>query len=113
MGGGIMKSVIVVAVALMLSETLFVEPAAAAACDPDSVQSGPICIDKFESSVWYVPPSEKGLIAKIQNGHASLANLTSASALAAGVVQLGLAAGDLAAHACPVTGNGCLDFYAV
>src|SRR5207245_3147207 len=34
-------------------------------------------------------------------------------AIAAGVVQLGLVAGDLAASGCPVTANGCVDFYAV
>jgi hypothetical protein len=108
-----MRAVIVVAVALVVSQALFPEPVAASACAPDSVQSGPICIDKFESSVWYVPPSAKRLILRIRNGHASLANLTSASAVSAGVVQLGLIAGDLAAHGCPATGNGCLDYYAV
>ena len=108
-----MRAVIVGAVSLMLSHALFLEPVMAAGCAPDSVQSGTVCIDKYESSVWYVPPSENGLISKIRNGRASLANLTSVSALGAGVVQLGLAAGDLAVKGCPATGNGCLDFYAV
>jgi hypothetical protein len=108
-----MRSVIVVAVSLVLSHALFLEPVAAAGCGPDSVQSGTVCMDKYESSVWYVPPSKPGLIAKIRNGTASHANLTAPSAIVAGVVQLGLAAGDLAAHGCPETGNGCLDYYAV
>ena len=105
-----MRAVIVGAVGLVLSHALFLEPVMAAGCAPDSVQSGTVCMDKYESSVWYVPPSERGLISKIRDGRASLANLTSASALGAGVVQLGLAAGDLAAHGCPATGNGCVDF---
>ena len=108
-----MRAVVVVAVVLVLSQALFVESVAAAACAPDAVQSGTVCMDKYESSVWYVPPSERTLIAKIKDGRASLANLTSASGLGAGVVQLGLVAGDLAAHGCPANGNGCLDSYAV
>lgn len=108
-----MRAVIVGAVGLVLSHALFLEPAMAAGCALDSVQSGTVCMDKYESSVWHVPPSERGLISKIRVGRASLANLTSASALGAGVVQLGLAAGDLAANGCPATGNGCLDLYAV
>ena len=107
-----MRTVIVGAVVLVLSHVLFLE-VAAAACDPDSVQSGTVCMDKYESSVWFVPPSEHHLIARIRNGRATRANLTSASAMAAGVVQLGLAAGDLTARACPATGNGCVDVYAV
>jgi formylglycine-generating enzyme required for sulfatase activity len=58
--------------------------------------------------VWQVSPSQKNLINKIQNGTATLANLT-----AGGGVQLGLAMGDLAAAGCQDTGNGCLDVYAV
>jgi hypothetical protein len=108
-----MRAVIVVAVGLVLSQAFFVEPVAAAACGPDSVLSGTVCMDKYESSVWYVPSSKPALIAKIRNGTASLTNLTSPSAMAAGVVQLGLAAGDLAAHGCPETANGCVDYYAV
>ena len=82
-----MRAVIVGAVGLVLSHALFLEPVMAAACASDSVQSGTVCMDKYESSVWYVPPSENGLISKIRSGRASLANLTSASALGAGVVE--------------------------
>lgn len=108
-----MKTVIVCAVGLVLGHAFFVQPAMAAGCGSDSVQSGTVCMDKYESSVWYVPPSAHSLIARIQDGRATRANLRSASAIAAGVVQLGLADGDLVAHGCPATGNGCVDFYAV
>ena len=84
-----------------------VEPAAAA-CAPDSVTSGTVCMDAYEASVWHVPSTQRTLIRKIQKGTVTLANLT-----AGGAVQLGLATGDLAAAGCPVTGNGCVDFYAV
>jgi len=70
-------------------------------------------MDKYEASVWHVPPGQTTLITKIRFGTATLVNLTSAEAMAAGVVQLGLATGDLAANGCPATGNGCVDVYAV
>jgi Sulfatase-modifying factor enzyme 1 len=82
---------------------------AAVACPSDSVVSGTVCIDKFEASVWWVPPQQKGLIVRIQQGTVKLADLS-----AAGAVQLGLANGDLAAlGGCPITGNGCVNVYAV
>ncbi len=72
----------------------------AAECPADSVQSGTVCMDKDQASVWLVAPSERGLINKIRKGTATLANLQSA-----GAVQLGLAFGDLAANGCPGTGT--------
>jgi len=87
---------------------------AAAKCPADSVKVGPVCVDKFEASVWEIPnvPANKGLINKVKKGTATLANLTSASAIANGVVQRGVASDDYGAG-CPDTGNGCRDFYAV
>ena len=79
-----------------------------AACPADSVQSGTVCMDKYEGSVWYVPPTERNLINRIRNGTVSLDNLTSAGAVAAGVVQL---LGN--SEYCPPTGNGCVNVYAV
>ena len=81
-------------------------------CSGDSVKSGTVCIDKYEASVWYVPPTQRLLITKIQSGTVKLTDLTSQAAVAAGVVQLGLAADDLATAGCPATGNGCVDVYA-
>jgi len=97
----------VAAVGLVVSLGL-VESAVAATCPDDSVASGTVCMDKYEASVWYVPPEQEALIDKIQRGTVTLANL-----LDAGAVQLGLASGDLAASGCPATGNGCLNVYAV
>jgi hypothetical protein len=100
----------VAAVGVMLSLGL-VEPVVAAECPNDSVASGTVCMDKYQASVWYVPPEEKGLINKIQKGTVELAELLAA----AGVQQLGLVSGDLAdfPFGCPVTGNGCVNVYAV
>jgi len=96
-----------VAVGLVLSLG-FVEPEVAAPCPDDSVASGTVCIDKFEASMWHVPPDQEVLIGKIREGTAGLADL-----MEAGAVQLGLADGDLAALGCPVTGNGCVHVYTV
>jgi hypothetical protein len=104
----------VAVVGVVLSLGLAESVAAAAACPSDSVQSGTVCMDKYEASVWYVPSSEKKLVTKIRDGSVILADLTSVGAVAAGVVQLGLAPGDLSFHGlCPITGNRCVDVYAV
>lgn len=100
------------AICLVLGLGLLVERVSAA-CPADSVQSGTVCMDKYEASVWYVPATQGKLIARIRNGTVTLADLTSSGAVSAGVVQLGLGAGDLDAHGCPTTGNGCVDVYAV
>lgn len=102
-----MRATVTLAAGLLLGLTL-VEPVSAAQCPDDSVASGPVCIDKYEASVWHVPSWEKTLIRRIQSSKATLADLTSA-----GAVQLGLAAGDLAALGCPANGNGCVNVYAV
>jgi formylglycine-generating enzyme required for sulfatase activity len=55
-------------------------------CPPDAVIAGTVCMDKYEASVWQVPPtnlagkSNKGLITKIQKGTATLANLAAGGA---------------------------------
>lgn len=94
------------AMALMLG--LGFGKTALAACPPDSVISGTVCMDKFEASLWFVPPDQRPLIVKIQRGTATVADLS-----AAGVIQLGLAAGDLEAMGCSRGGNGCVNVYAV
>lgn len=55
-------------------------------CAPDAVLVGSACIDKYEASVWLVPPtdagggSNKGLIKKIRKGTATAADLTAGNA---------------------------------
>jgi hypothetical protein len=85
---------------------------AAAKCPSDSVRVGPVCVDKFEASVWEIPnvPANKGLINKVKKGTATLANLTSATAIANGVVQRGVGSDD---YPCGDDGNDCTDIYAV
>jgi len=106
-----MKRLITLAAAFtVLTLSLPLPPPAwakAKGCPPDAVQSGPTCIDKYEASVWEVPPANTWLIGRIKEGKATLADLT-----AGGAIQRGAASHDYGAG-CPDTGNGCVDFYAV
>jgi hypothetical protein len=77
-----------------------------AGCPPDSVRVASACIDKYEASVWEVPPASVALIQKIRLGTVTLAELQ------AGAFQRGAVADDYGAD-CPDTGNGCVNFYAV
>lgn len=84
------------------------QPLEAADCPEDSVRAGTVCLDKYEASLWYVPPSERRLIDRIQKGKVTLADLT-----AAGAVQVGIADGDFNGTGCGPAGVGCVNVYAV
>jgi uncharacterized membrane protein len=64
-------------------------------CAPDSVLVGTTCVDAYEASVWSISPVNTTLVAKVQAGTASLADLTGG-----GAVQLG---GEACLPAYPVT----------
>ncbi len=55
-------------------------PGDPAKCPPDAVKAGSVCMDKYEVSVWQIPATNKALIKKVQNGTATLANLTAGGA---------------------------------
>jgi len=57
------------------------------ACPPDAVRVGPVCVDKYEASVWNV--GSAALVAKVRAGEATLADL-----LADGAVQVGVPTSD-------------------
>lgn len=85
-------------------------PAGAAAnCPSDSVRVGPVCVDKFEASVWdlsAVPASKRSnLIKKVKAGKA-----TEVALLVAGAAQLGVASDD---YPCGDDGNDCDEIFAV
>jgi hypothetical protein len=50
-------------------------------CPPDSVIVGTSCVDTYEASVWQIPPSNAALVAKVQAGTVTLADLTAAGAV--------------------------------
>lgn len=98
--------------ALGLALLLVTMPAAHAVptCGLDSVPAGPVCIDRYEASVWRVPnpnTTNAPLVAKIQLGTAIAADLT-----AAGATPLGTSVDDYAP--CADDGQNCADdLYAV
>jgi hypothetical protein len=63
---------------LILAVALGVADAALAQCPPDSVEVGPLCVDKFETSVWST--TNPGLIKRINDGVVRLAQLEAAGA---------------------------------
>jgi hypothetical protein len=79
-------------------------------CPPDAVQVGPTCVDKYEASVWQVPPANTGLIDKIKQGTATLADLT-----AGGATQVSPSSSCTPSFpgTFPVTGNWTDPLYAV
>ena len=72
-------------------------------CPPDSVPAGTICLDRYEASVWRVPNAttvNAGLVAKIQRGSATAADL-----VAGGATQVGTVTDDYAP--CADNGDHC------
>jgi len=55
-------------------------------CSPDSAPVGPVCVDKYEASVWTLPTTSPSLVKKVQAGKATLEDL-----MRAGATQLGCA----------------------
>jgi hypothetical protein len=53
-------------------------------CSPDAVRVGTACVDRYEASAWQIPAGATDVIAKVQAGTATVADLTGA-----GAVQLG------------------------
>src|SRR5262249_16337902 len=49
-------------------------------CPADSVKVGNNCIDTYEASVWQIDPTNKSLVNKVQQGKATLADLTKGGA---------------------------------
>ncbi len=82
-------------------------------CAPDAVLVGAVCVDKYEASVWRIPAttaagkSNAGLIKKVRQGRATVADLT-----AGGATQLGTSGDNYAP--CTDNGQNCAnDIYAV
>jgi len=106
------RGITVPAALLLLANTAWAQGAKPLAkCPADSVVSGTVCMDKYEASVWRVPTPttiNKSLVAKIQQGKATAADLTKG-----GATQLGI--GNSRDYApCGASGQNCAyDIYAV
>jgi hypothetical protein len=81
--------------------SLLLASLAQAECPPDSVEVGPLCVDKYEASVWEIPVANKKLINRVKQGEATLHDLTAGGALQCGI--------DSADYPCSDNGNDCKD----
>ena len=63
------------------------------ACPPDSVAAGTVRLDKYEASVWEVPPGSHALIQKIKAGTVTLAELQDGQAVQRGATSRRLRGG--------------------
>lgn len=79
----------------------------AVTCSPDSVAVGATCVDLYEASVWEIPaiPENQTLRTQVQQGQVTLADLTSPTAVANGVIQRGISFD----YPCSVSGDDCKD----
>jgi hypothetical protein len=88
------------------------EPPPLPTCPADSAKSGSLCVDKYEGSLWDIPPAQTVLIQKVQDGTATLADLTGG-----GATQVGTTSAPFNHAAIPVTcpsdGNYTAPIYAV
>jgi Sulfatase-modifying factor enzyme 1 len=83
-------------------------PAWERACPPDSVRVGRACVDRFEGSLWTIPPGNAALVDQLKAGTAALADLT-----AGGGMQVGAGFGLAPIPATfPHTGNWTAPVYA-
>jgi len=107
-----MITMLVVGAAVSGSLLLVPVEAKSALCPPDSVKSGPTCMDKYEASMWRIPPTNPAggsnalLIRRIPLGKTTAAALT-----AAGATRLGESSDNYAP--CNDNGSNCTDVYAV
>jgi hypothetical protein len=53
------------------------------ACPPDAVPLGPVCVDKYEASVWQVPAARADIVRQIKSG-----TITKAALVDAGAIQV-------------------------
>lgn len=79
-----MRSLPITAAVFAATALAAVAQAGTLKCASDAVVVGNTCVDKYETSVWQIAPSNTGLVKKVQKGKATLADLT-----AGGAVQLG------------------------
>jgi len=108
------RMIMMLVVGAAVSGSLLLVPveAKSALCPPDSVKSGPTCMDKYEASVWRIPPTNPAggsnalLIRRIPLGKTTAALLTSA-----GAMRLGESSDNYAP--CNDNGSNCTDVFAV
>jgi formylglycine-generating enzyme required for sulfatase activity len=87
--------------------------AASDRCPPDSVRVGPVCVDKYEASVWSIPVGNARLRKLVQRGKATLADLTAGGATQVSPIPMDACTGLDYGPSFPPDGNWTAPLYAV
>jgi len=83
-------------------------------CPRDSVRVGTTCVDTYEASVWSILATNRKLIKRVQEGKATLADLTNGGATQLGAAPTsGGCSGNEYGPGFPDTGNWTAPLYAV
>lgn len=82
-------------------------------CTPDSVRVGPACVDRYEASVWSIPPENLELLRKARLGRATLQDLTGGGATHLGALVQTVCSGQEYGAGFPATGNWTTPVYAL
>ncbi len=80
-------------------------------CPPDAVLVGPTCIDRFEASLWQLPPTATAALTAIRSGTVTLADLSAAGATQVGCTDFQFSHAAIPATF-PQTGNWTTPVYA-
>jgi formylglycine-generating enzyme required for sulfatase activity len=81
-------------------------------CPPDAVRVGPLCVDRYEASVWLVPASVPRLVDRIRKGKADLGALTIGGAVQRGAIPFDGCTGLEYGPEFPHSGNWTAPLYA-
>jgi formylglycine-generating enzyme required for sulfatase activity len=73
-------------------------------CPPDAVRVGPVCIDRYEASVWRIPPGST-ILPLVPRGLVRLEDLTAAGATRVGEIPTGTCTGTEYGETFPLSGN--------
>src|SRR5439155_549721 len=87
-------------------------PVQARRCPPDAVLVGPVCVDRYEASVWSIPSGSNELVGKIRRGRATVAQLAAAGAVQMGAIPMSGCTGSDYGPAFPPNGNWTTPLYA-
>ena len=102
-----------VSLVMLLLQVALARPVDARRCAPDAVQVGPVCIDKYEASVWSVPPGDDQLLAKIHRGRATVSHLAAGGAVQIGAIPIDGCTGIEYGPTFPPSGNWTAPVFAV
>jgi len=99
-------------VTALVVQVAIVRPAGARRCAPDAVQVGPLCVDKYEASVWSIPPGDAQLLGKIRRGRVTVSQLAAGGAVQMGAIPMTGCTGTDYGPSFPPTGNWTAPLFA-